>query len=95
VTVQLACYETSAIAQGLLAWADTLTNVTAGAWWVPRGDSVHLSVTGLLSGGASVLVYGGPWGSHRGQGADLPPDATTTIALPMLRHAAIVEEVQA
>ena len=32
VTVQLACHELSAIAQGLLAWADTLTQVTAQTW---------------------------------------------------------------
>jgi hypothetical protein len=95
VTVQLTCHEPSAVAQGLLTWADTLTEVTAKAWRVPRGDSVHLSVTGLLPGGASVLVYGGLWGTPRGLGADLPPDAATTIPLQMLRHAATVEEVRA
>jgi hypothetical protein len=95
VTVQLACHEPSTIAQGLLAWADTLTEVTAQAWRVPCGDSVHLSVTGLLPGGAAVLVYGGTWATHRGLGVDLAPDATTTIRLPMLRHAAIVEEARA
>jgi hypothetical protein len=92
VTVHLACHEPSGIAQGLLAWADTLTEVTAQAWRVPRGDSVHLAVTGLLPGGASILVYGGQWATHRGLGADLAPDATTAIPLPMLRHAAIVVE---
>jgi FtsP/CotA-like multicopper oxidase with cupredoxin domain len=92
VTVQLACHELSAIVQGPLAWADTLTQVTAQAWRVPEGDSVHLSVTGLLPGGASILVYGGLWPTHRGLGADLAPDATTTIPLPTLRHAAIVVE---
>jgi hypothetical protein len=95
ITVQLACHEPSTIAQGLLAWADTLTEVTAQASRVPRDGSVHLSVTGLLPGGAAVLVYGGPWSTHRGLGADLAPDATTTIALSMLRHAAIVEEARA
>jgi FtsP/CotA-like multicopper oxidase with cupredoxin domain len=92
VTVQLACHELSAIAQGLLAWADTVTQVTAQACRVPEGDSVHLSVTGLLPGGASILVYGGLWLTHRGLGADLALDATTTIPLPTLRHAAIVVE---
>jgi len=95
VTVQLASHEPAAIAQGLLAWADTLTEVTAGAWRIPPGDSVHLLVTGLLPGGASVLGYGGPWGTHHGLGADLPPDATTTIPLPTLRHAATIEEARA
>jgi hypothetical protein len=94
VTVQLAGHQPSAIAQGLLTWADTLTQVTAQAWRVPAGDSVHLSVTGLLPGGASVLVYGSHGTTHRGLGADLAPDATTTIPLLMLRHAATIEEVR-
>ncbi len=95
VTAQLACHEPSGIAQGLLAWADTLTEVTAQAWRVPQGDSVHLSVTGLLAGGASVLVYGGLRAKHCGLGTDLAPDTTTTIPLAALRHAATVEKVSA
>ncbi|HEY6422933.1 MAG TPA: hypothetical protein VIY28_06730 [Pseudonocardiaceae bacterium] len=95
VTVQLAHHDPSAIAHGLLAWADALTEITAQAWRVPQGDSVHLSVTGLLASGASVLVYGGLWAQHSGLGTDLAPDATTTIPLAELRHAATVEEVSA
>lgn len=94
VTVQLASHRPSAIAQELLTSADTLTEVTAETWRVPPGDSAHLSVTGLLPGGASVLVYGGQWATHRGLGADLTSSATTTIPLPMLRHAASIEEVR-
>jgi hypothetical protein len=94
VRVQLACREPSAIAAGLLAWADTLTEISAGVWRVPRGDSVSLSVTGLLPGGAAVLVYGGFAATDRGLGADLAPDATTTIALAVLRHAATEGEVR-
>ena len=93
--MQLAGHEPSVIAQGLLAWADTLTEVTAEAWRVPRDDSMHLSVTGLLPGGASVLVYSGLWATQCGLGTDLAPDATTTIPLLMLRPAAIIEEVRA
>jgi hypothetical protein len=92
VTVQLARRELSAVAQGLLAWADTITQVTAQAWRVPEGDPAHLSVTGLLPGDASILVYGGLWPTHQGLGADRPPDAPTTIPLTTLRHAAIVVE---
>jgi hypothetical protein len=92
-TVQLTCHEPSAIAQGLLAWADTLTQVTAQAWRAPSG-SVHLSVTGRLPGVVSVLVYGGLWATHRALGTELA-DATTAVPLPMLRHAATVEEMRA
>jgi hypothetical protein len=95
VTVQLACRGPSGIAQGLLAWANTLTEVTAEAWRVPRGDSVHLSVTGLLPGDVTVLVYGGVGVTDHGLGADLTPDAATTIPLAALRHAVTVEEVRA
>jgi hypothetical protein len=93
VTVQLAYqHEPSAIAQALLTWADTLTEVTAEAWRAPQGDSVHLSVTGLLPSGAAVRIYGSLWGIHRSLGADLAPDATTTIPLAALRHAATIKE---
>jgi hypothetical protein len=95
VTVQLTYHDPSAIARALLAWADTLTAVTAQAWRVPQGDSVHLSVTGLLPDGASVLIYGGLPATHRGLGADLAPNATTTIPLSTVRHAATVEETSA
>jgi hypothetical protein len=37
VTVQLSCREPSAIAAGLLAWADALAQATAQAWRVPPG----------------------------------------------------------
>jgi len=94
VTVQLTRHQPPSITQALPAWTDTLTDVTAQSWRLPRGDSVHLSVTGLLPGGASVLVYGGVRGTHRGRGADLAPEATTTIPLPLLRHAATIEEVR-
>jgi hypothetical protein len=57
---------------------------------------VHLSVTGLSTGGASVLVYGSlPATTTRGLGADLAPDATRTIPLLMLRHASAIEEARA
>ena len=94
-TVQLVCHDLGNTARGLLAWADTLTQVTAQAWRVTAGDSVHLSVTGRLAGGASVLVYGGLWAQHRGLGADLAPGATTPIPLTILRHAATIQEARA
>src|SRR5438270_8269673 len=46
VTVQLTGRDPAALAQGLLAWADTLTPVSAHKWRVPHGDLVHLSITG-------------------------------------------------
>ncbi|MCA1709709.1 MAG: hypothetical protein LC808_43110, partial [Actinobacteria bacterium] len=95
VCLQLTYHEPSAITQGLLAWADTLTQVTAQAWRIPPDDSVHLSVTELLPGSVSVQVDSGLWGTHRGLDSDLSPGATTIIPLPMLRHAATVEESRA
>src|SRR5947209_6714671 len=86
VTVQLSCRTPSAIAQELLAWADTLTDVSAEAWRVPRAHSVHLSVTGRLPGSTAVLVYGGLPATHCALATDLAADATATIPLAALRH---------
>ena len=51
--MQLDGHDLPEIAAALLSWADTLTAVTAHAWRVPSGHSVHLSVTGQLSRGAA------------------------------------------
>jgi hypothetical protein len=94
VTVQLFCREPSDLAPGLLAWADTLTGVTAEAWRVPQGDTVHLSVTGALHGGTSALIYGGmPITAHH-LGGDLSPGGKTPITLGALRALAALAEVR-
>lgn len=95
VTVQLTSHDLADTARELLAWADTLTDVVAEAWRVPQGDSVLLSVTGLLRDAASVRIYSGLPVTDRGQGADLAPGATTTIPLTMLRHAATIQQARA
>lgn len=93
VTMQLAAHHPSQIATGLLAWADTLTSVTAEAWRVPSGDSVHLSVIGQLPKGVTVRVYSGVAFTQRGIGADLPPGGRKTVPLAALRHLATPGEV--
>lgn len=93
VSAQLACHTLPQIASGLLAWADTLTDVTAEAWRVPRGDCVHLSVIGCLPGEVSIRVYGGVPCTPHGLGCDLLPDASTTVALTVLRERATVGQV--
>ena len=93
VSAQLACHAPPQIAGALLAWVDTLTEVTAEAWRVPSGDCVHLSVIGRLPSGASVRVYGGVAFTEHGVGADLAPDARSTVPLAVLRERATVGEV--
>jgi hypothetical protein len=93
VTVQLAGHQPLEIARALLVWADTLTEVTAGAWRVPRGDSVQLSVTGRLLGGVAVEVYGGMPFTQHGISADLAADTITAIPLAILRHLTTLGEV--
>jgi len=93
VSAQLACHHPPQIATGLLAWADTLTNVTIEAWRVPSGDSVHLSVIGRLADGVSIRVYGGVPFTVHGIGADLTPDSSTTVPWALLREQAILGQV--
>jgi hypothetical protein len=57
VTVQLGETGLSAVAGGLLSWANTLTGVTGEAWRVPNGETVHLSVTGHTVARVAVRVY--------------------------------------
>jgi hypothetical protein len=86
VTAQLACHTPPQTGPALLAWADTLAEVTAEAWRVPSGEDVHLSVIGRLPSGVSIRVYAGVVFTEHGIGADLPPDASTTVPLTTLRQ---------
>jgi hypothetical protein len=95
ITVQLRGYDLPDIAAALLAWADTLTAVTAQAWRLPSGHSVHVSVTGQLTRGARIRVYGAVPFTGCGIGADLASDATTTLSLLALRHVSTLREVTA
>jgi hypothetical protein len=94
VSAQLTHHTPPQTRSALLAWADTLTEVTAEAWRVPSGESVHLSVLGHLPSGVPIRVYGGVAFTEHGIGAELAPDATTTIPLATLRER-ITEEVRA
>jgi transposase len=85
VTTQLAHRTPAQTGSALLAWADTLTEVTAEAWRAPNGHDVHLSVTGRLPGGAPIRVYAGVEFTEHGIGADLAPGASTTMPLTKLR----------
>lgn len=42
----------------LLAWARTLTDVTA-KWWRTDGDRLHISIRGRTTTGVALRVYGG------------------------------------
>jgi hypothetical protein len=55
----------------------------------------HLAEFELPATASSVLVYSGLRATHREPGTDFAPDATTTIPLTTLWHAATVEEVSA
>jgi hypothetical protein len=92
VNVQLDCHRAPEVADGLLAWVDTLSEVTVEAWRVPSGDSVHLLVIGRLSDGATVRVYGAVPFTGLDVGVDLAPDARTTIPLTVLRAMATLGE---
>jgi hypothetical protein len=95
ITVQLRGHDLPEIAAALLAWADTLTAVTAQAWRVPSGHSLHLSVTGQLTHGARIRIYGAMPFTGCGIGADLAPDATTSLSLLALRYVNTLREATA
>ncbi|MBV9161447.1 MAG: hypothetical protein JO309_02820 [Pseudonocardiales bacterium] len=93
VSMQLATHHLPEIADGLLAWVDTLTHVTAEVWRVPRGDSLHLSVSGQLSEGIQVQVYGSLPFTEHGIGADLAPNGSKIVSWAVLRERATPGEV--
>jgi hypothetical protein len=86
VTMQLARHHLPETTHGLLAWADTLTNVTAEAWREPSGDSMHLSVTGQLPEGVLIRVYSSVPFTKNEISCDLAPDTSTTLPLTVLRE---------
>lgn len=93
INVQLDCQQPPQVAAALLAWADTLTEVSAEAWRCFDGQSVHLSVRGALPTGAVLRVYAAIDYAQHGPGADLEPGATTTLRLSVLREMATPGQV--
>ncbi|MCE7011513.1 hypothetical protein LWC34_53180 [Kibdelosporangium philippinense] len=60
-TVQLPGRSLPELAAELLAWADTLDNVTATVWrphW-PDDEQLHLEIRGDLTDNTTVKVFGG------------------------------------
>ena len=86
ITVQLNCHALPELADALLGWADTLTDVTAEAWRPPSGHSVHLIVTGHLPTGTPLKVYGGLPHTTQMFGPYLEPGDRQTVPLGLLRQ---------
>jgi hypothetical protein len=57
VTAQLCGNGLPHVARVLLAWADTLTEISAEVWRTPDGCSVHLAIKGRLMNGTTVRVF--------------------------------------
>lgn len=93
IEVQLQCRQPPEVATALLAWADTLTKVTAQAWRCYDGHSLHLSITGRLPNGATVRVYDAIPHTGHGVGAKLAPGATTSLRPGVLRALATPGQV--
>jgi hypothetical protein len=89
VTMQLPRQEPTEIAAALLAWADTLTAVTARAWRDPTGDSMHLSIPDRVS----IEVYGCLPSTEHDLGAGLAPAASKTVPLAILRERTTLGQV--
>ena len=94
VTVMLETFDLPVVASGLLAWADTLDQVTASLWRVPDRPSVHLSITGCMSSGVPVRVWSAVTFSER-LFPDLPVGPRQEMPVFLLRVWADLEEVAA
>jgi len=89
VRVQLRGGSLPCVASVLLAWADTLTDVTAQTWRVPDGYSVHLSIHGRLTDGTPVTVFDGV--DHHALFA-LEPQEHRPVSLACLREWATLDQ---
>jgi hypothetical protein len=84
VTVHLAAGRLADLADALLGWAGTLTGITVTAWRPPHGQTVHLTLTGLLHDSTRVIVFGGVVYTDTIFG-DLQPEGRQGVALSILR----------
>jgi hypothetical protein len=89
VSVQLRSRSLPHVAVVLLAWADTLTELSAEAWRTPDGSSVHLAVCGQLADGTTVRVFDGVDHDSR-FGLDL--DERRSVSFACLREWASLDE---
>jgi hypothetical protein len=89
IAVQLTHNPLPRVAAGLLAWANTLTNVTAAAWRFRYGDNVHLRITGQLPDAIRIEVYGAVAYSDTLLGTELPRDSRRHLTLDDLRSWAV------
>lgn len=92
IAVHLSRVDLPVLAAGLLAWADTLTNIVASAWRIRYGDSVHLRITGQLPDSTWVEVYGAVSYTEATFGADLQPGGQQSLGLSVLRSWAAGDE---
>ncbi|MEV4310785.1 hypothetical protein [Actinocrispum sp. NPDC049592] len=76
-------------ASTLLAWSDTLTDVSTEVWRVPGGYSVHLSVEGRMADGTTVAVFDGVEPHTR---FGLEPDERRPVSLACLREWSTLNE---
>jgi hypothetical protein len=93
-TVQLSGVDLPTLAGGLLAWADTLDNLSATVWrpTMPDDDLLHLEVHGRLTDDTPVKVFGGLLDGPR---IALDPGGRQSLSLGLLREWADVGAVEA
>ncbi|MGA6163907.1 hypothetical protein [Amycolatopsis magusensis] len=85
VTVQLWEAGLAQSCAALVAWADSLTEVSASLWRTPAGDSVHLDVTGRVPTGLPIRVYDAvPYDPV--SFPDLPTNTRQDLAVSLLRR---------
>jgi hypothetical protein len=89
IAVQLSHDDLPGLAAGLVAWAETLTNVVAAAWRFRYGDNVHLRITGQLHDAIWIEVYGAVAYTDTLLGTELQRDSRLPLTLDDLRSWAV------
>jgi hypothetical protein len=88
VSVQLGAGALPEVASTLLAWADTLTDISADLWRTRDGSSVHLTIRGRLADGTRAFVFDGVGNETR---FALEPGERRPVSLACLREWATLD----
>jgi hypothetical protein len=92
IAVHLTHNDLPVLAAGLLAWADTITNIVAAAWRPRYGDNLHLRITGQLPDAIWIEIWGAVTYTGTILGTELQPGGRQPLTPGDLRSWAAGDE---